>query len=285
MIWMSVVVRCICVVNNTQIRLYHSQHRIPSQLRANLERELRSRLQMYHMKEKWIMLSCTEISFVISFFNFEKFWVKLGFPFMQLNGANTQNLEKINFDMFYKNYCWAVICYPICVTNVSYEREIIVLSFHVISFVILIFIFLRFEIKSGFHFWTHTVHVLDWNKLYTIHYNSYSYWKCNKLMGDNMIMFANKNLIKNGSTNPVFLHEVLHGTELSLHMPEGCLVLHQQLGTRTSVPEFSGGGGKEEKKSWFVQLVNRQICCKHMSMGPFFWPILSKTWIHAWNLC
>ena len=40
----------------------------------------------------------------------------------------------------------------ICVTNVSYESEIIVLSFPVISFVILIFVFQRFEIKSGFPF-------------------------------------------------------------------------------------------------------------------------------------
>ena len=99
------------------------------------------------------MLSCTEIRFDISFFKFENFWVKLGFPFMQLNRANTQNLgEKNNFDMFYKNYCWAVICYPICMTTVSYEREIIVLSFLVISFVILIFVCQRFEIKSGFPF-------------------------------------------------------------------------------------------------------------------------------------
>ena len=51
------------------------------------------------------MLSCIEISFVISFFNFEKSWVKPGFPFTHLNRANTQNLENINFDMFYKNYC------------------------------------------------------------------------------------------------------------------------------------------------------------------------------------
>ena len=51
------------------------------------------------------MLSCIEISFVISFFNFEKFWVKPGFPFTQLNRANTQNLEKINSDMFYKDDC------------------------------------------------------------------------------------------------------------------------------------------------------------------------------------
>ena len=50
------------------------------------------------------MLSCTEISFVISFFNFEEFFVKPWFPFTQLNRANTQNLEeeKSKFDMFYK---------------------------------------------------------------------------------------------------------------------------------------------------------------------------------------
>ena len=40
------------------------------------------------------MLSCAEISFIISVFNFEKFWVKPGFSFTQLNRANTQNLEK-----------------------------------------------------------------------------------------------------------------------------------------------------------------------------------------------
>ena len=107
------------------------------------------------------MLSCVDISFVISLFNFEKFWVKPRFPFMQLNRANTQNLEKVNFDMFYKNYCWAVICYSICVTNVSYEREMILLSFPVISFVILIFLFQRFDIKSGFPFY--------WLTLYTVY--------------------------------------------------------------------------------------------------------------------
>ena len=98
------------------------------------------------------MLSCTEISSVISFFSFEKFWVKPGLPSTQLNLANTQNLEKINFDMFYKNYCWAVICYPICVTNVSYKREVIVLSFPVISFVILILFFWDSILNLGFLF-------------------------------------------------------------------------------------------------------------------------------------
>ena len=104
------------------------------------------------------MLSCTEIIFVISFFNFEKFLVKPGLSFTKLNRANTQNLEKMNFDMFYKNDWWAVICYSICMTNVSYEREIIVLSFPAISFVILIFVFQIFEIKSGFPFYWLTLY-------------------------------------------------------------------------------------------------------------------------------
>ena len=76
------------------------------------------------------------------FFQFWEILSQTGASFYATQSSyNTQNLEKINFDMFYKNDCWAVICYPICVTNVSYEREIIVLSFPVISFVILIFFF------------------------------------------------------------------------------------------------------------------------------------------------
>ena len=54
------------------------------------------------------MLSCTEISFVKSVFNFEKFWVKPGFSFTQLNRANTQNLKTSSFDMSYKNDCWSI---------------------------------------------------------------------------------------------------------------------------------------------------------------------------------
>ena len=73
---------------------------------------------------------------------------------MQLNRANTQNLEEEK-----KLTCFtkiiaeqsSVIQYAF-MTNVSYEREIIVLSFPVICFVILIFVFQRFEIKSGFPF-------------------------------------------------------------------------------------------------------------------------------------
>ena len=98
------------------------------------------------------MLSCTEISFVTSFFNFEKFWVKPGLPFTKLNRAYTQNLEKFNFDMFYKNACWAVICYPICVTNVSYERKIIVLP-SLLLVLWSLFSFLRYLILNlGFLF-------------------------------------------------------------------------------------------------------------------------------------
>ena len=40
------------------------------------------------------MLSFTEISFVISFFNCEKFGVKPGFPFTQLNQATYSKLGK-----------------------------------------------------------------------------------------------------------------------------------------------------------------------------------------------
>ena len=108
---------------------------------------------LYQIKVDWWMLSCTEISFF--FFNFEKFWDKPGFPFTQLNQA-TCTYSKLGeiffFDMFYKNDCWAVICHPICMNNVSHERGIIVLSFPDISFVILLFVFQRFEIKYGFPF-------------------------------------------------------------------------------------------------------------------------------------
>ena len=42
------------------------------------------------------------VSFVISFFNFDKFGVKPWIPFTQLNQATHLNLEESNFDMFYK---------------------------------------------------------------------------------------------------------------------------------------------------------------------------------------
>ena len=49
-----------------------------------------------------IMLSCTEISFVISFFDFEKFWVKPGFPsssfLLTLYRLWIANVNFINFN-------------------------------------------------------------------------------------------------------------------------------------------------------------------------------------------
>ena len=107
------------------------------------------------------MLSCTEISFIIFFFQFWEIWSQTRVSFYTTQSSYLlKTWKKSNFDMFYKNYCWAVICYLICMTNVSYERGIIVLSFPDISFVILLFICKRFEIKSGFPFFylTHTIY-------------------------------------------------------------------------------------------------------------------------------
>ena len=114
------------------------------------------------------MLSCTEIIFVISFFNFEKFLVKPGFPFTQLNQANTQNLEEFFF--------WHVLQKLLLSSHVIqyawpmyHKREIIVLSFPVISFVIIIFVLQRFEIKSGFPFYWLALYS-DWQ--YPVHFQS-----------------------------------------------------------------------------------------------------------------
>ena len=86
------------------------------------------------------MLSCTEISFIISILR--NLASNPGFPFMQLNRATYSKLGKSNLICFYKKIiAEQSICYPICMTNVSYERGIIVLSFPDISFVILLFIF------------------------------------------------------------------------------------------------------------------------------------------------
>ena len=111
--------------------------------------------QFWHALQKWLLSShpwpnisdqCTEwkkyeyaimywIQLCHIFFQFWEILSQTGASFYATQSSyDTQNLEKINFDMFYQNYCWAVICYPICVNNVSYERGIIVLSFPVISF-------------------------------------------------------------------------------------------------------------------------------------------------------
>ena len=59
-----------------------------------------------------------------------------------------QNLDKDSFGMFYENYCWAAIPDPIWTTNVPYERKINMLSSTDNNFMIFLFNFERFRIKS-----------------------------------------------------------------------------------------------------------------------------------------
>ena len=107
---------------------------------------------MYQIQVRLIMLSCTEISFVISFSQFWEIWSQtLGFLLRNSIKPLSQNLEKkVILTCFTKiiaeqssviQYAW-----PMC----HNERGIIVLSFSDISFVILLFVFQRSEIKSGF---------------------------------------------------------------------------------------------------------------------------------------
>ena len=132
--WMETVLTCFTKMNAEQPSL------------TQYERS------MYHMKEN--------------------FWVKPEFPFTQLNRANTKNLEIFNLYMFYKNYCWAVICYPICVTNVSYERAIL-LYYHSMLLVLWSLFFSFFwdlKLNLGFLFLTHTVFLYfsfsdNWHKI------------------------------------------------------------------------------------------------------------------------
>ena len=110
------------------------------------------------------MLSCTEISCYI-FFQFWEIWSETRVSFYATQSSYLlKTWKKGNFDMFYKNDCWAIICYPICMTNVSYERRIRVISFPDISFVILLFVYQRFEIKSGFPFflYSHCMCIIKW---------------------------------------------------------------------------------------------------------------------------
>ena len=112
-------------------------------------------------------IHCAQSAIPISYQNLQKVGYDIAGGFLLRNSIELilkTWREKNNFDMFDKNYCWAVICYPICVSNVSYEREIIVLSFPVISFVILIFVLLRFEIKSVFPFFWLTLYTYPLSK-------------------------------------------------------------------------------------------------------------------------
>ena len=101
-----------------------------------------------------IMLSCTEIRFVISFFfsilrNLES---NSGFHLRNSIKLLTQTLEKGDFDMFYKTLLLNSHLLSNMHDQVSYERELIVLSFPDTSFVILLFVFQRFDMKSVFPF-------------------------------------------------------------------------------------------------------------------------------------
>ena len=72
-----------------------------------------------------------------------------------------QNLDEDNFDMLYKNYCWAVTPVPIWTTNVPWKKDKI--CYHPLI-TILWFVFLIFRdmvLNLGFlffiFFFTHTV--------------------------------------------------------------------------------------------------------------------------------
>ena len=73
--------------------------------------------------------------------------------------VNNANLDKINFDRFYKIYCCAAIHGRIWRNNVPHERRRIMLSCTEISFVISFFNFEKFGVKPGFPFLTHTVYM------------------------------------------------------------------------------------------------------------------------------
>ena len=85
--------------------------------------------KFWHVLQNWLLCSHPWPNFCYIFFFFEKCGVKPGFLFTT-NSIKllTQNLgEKVILTCFYKNACWAVICYyAICMTNVSYKREIII---------------------------------------------------------------------------------------------------------------------------------------------------------------
>ena len=124
----------------------------------------RIRMNNVPTQSRLIMLSCTAQFCYIIFFQFWEIWSQTRVSFYATQSSyllKTWREKKSNFDMFYENDCWAVICYPICMINVSYERGIIVLSFPDISFVILLFDFQRFELNLGFPFLNSHCYTVD----------------------------------------------------------------------------------------------------------------------------
>ena len=111
------------------------------------------------------MLSCTGIIFVYIFFQFWEIWSQTRVSFYATQSSYLlKTWKKIVLTCFTKMIAEpSSVIQSICMTNVSYERGIIVLPFLDISFVILLFVFQRFEIKSGFpsFFFTHTVYCVQ----------------------------------------------------------------------------------------------------------------------------
>ena len=95
----------------------------------------------------WILLLCFE-----------------SFPQMPSCSANIANMDKNNFDIFYKIDCCAAIHGQISMNNVPNESRIIMLSCTKISFVIYFFEFEKVGVKLGFPFfynshciWNHSL--------------------------------------------------------------------------------------------------------------------------------
>ena len=78
-------------------------------------------LTMYQIKVDWLCYHA--LKSVLLYFFLEILSQTRVSSYMQLNRATYSKLEKSNFDMFYQNVCWAVIYYPICMTNVSYMKR------------------------------------------------------------------------------------------------------------------------------------------------------------------
>ena len=95
------------------------------------------------------MLSCAEISFVISVFNLRNFESNPGFLLRNSIELILKTWKKVILTCLTKIITDQSSVSQKCVINVSYERRIVVLSFPVISFVIRLFFSQRFEIKSG----------------------------------------------------------------------------------------------------------------------------------------
>ena len=79
-----------------------------------------------------------------------------------------QNFDEDNFDMLYKNDCWAAIQDPVLTINVPYKRTNKYAPTDN-NFTILLFDFERFRIESRFPFWTHKCITISQCFVYIFH--------------------------------------------------------------------------------------------------------------------